>query len=503
MNDGHNARENYDRQHRAAQIRDLLGRLTGEKTDLASFEEVTQRFHLTQRMEMGTHNVDLDQIVGSVGRYRDFTTEFLPREAINKERWAGVQTAMTGQEGWPPVDLYKIGEVYFVQDGNHRVSVARANGLTSIEAYVTEMTVPVELTADDFVRDRWIIKAEYADFLAETGLSDLRPHLDLTLTEPGRYGTFLNQIHVHQYLRNQDLDREGVSDRLDWPNAVGSWVDTVYIPMRQAIREAELLDEFPGRTEADLYLWLSEHREELVQRFGLVILPPEQAVATFASVYSHRPLARAIKDLRFNLHQVFGDETLLGLSKDEFLALKERHVRFLEETGLSYLRPHTPMVLTDPTQYDTLLQHISVHWFLVNQELERMGNPDRLDWERAVMSWHDTIYCPVVTQIRRLELTKQFPRHTESDLYLWIALHREELAARYGLAPLGPETAVVTFVQGHSEDLLGRTLKGLRLGLGRMAGEDKPVGMSSDEFEESRRLRAEGQRPLGESESVA
>ena len=197
MNDEHNARENYDRQHRAAQIRDLLGRLTGEKTDLASFEEVTQRFHVFQRMEMGTHNVELNQIVGSVGRYRDFTTEFLPREAINKERWAGVQTAMTGQEGWPPVELYKIGEVYFVQDGNHRVSVARANGLTSIEAYVTEMTVPVELTAHDFVRDRWIIKAEYADFLAETGLSGLRPDLDLTLTEPGRYGTFLNQIHVH------------------------------------------------------------------------------------------------------------------------------------------------------------------------------------------------------------------------------------------------------------------------------------------------------------------
>ena len=132
-----------------------------------------------------------------------------------------------------------------------------------------------------------------------------------------------------------------------------------------------------------------------------------------------------------------------------------------------------------------------------------MGNPDRLDWKRAVMSWHDTIYCPVVTQIRRLDLTKQFPHHTESDLYLWIAQHREELAAKYGLAPLGPETAVVTFVQSHSEDLLGRTLKGLRLGLGRMAGEAKPVGMSNDEFETSRRLRAEGQRPLSVAESVA
>ena len=499
MNFDFAAKENYERQRRAAQIQDLLASLTGEKTDLVSFEEVAQRFRVRQRTEMGTHVVPLDQIVGSVGRYRDFTKEFLPRRGISRDRWAGVQVAMVGLEGWPPIDLYKIGNVYFVRDGNHRVSVARANGLTSIEAYVTEMSVPVDLTAHDFVQDGWIIKAEYADFLAETGLADLRPDLDLTLTEPGRYGTFLNQIHVHQYLRNQDLDREGVSDRLDWPNAVGSWADTVYQPMLQAIRDYDLLAEFPGRTEADLYLWLGDHRVELAERFGLVTLSPDEAVITFASVYSDRPLARTIKDLRFNLHRFFGDETLLGLSKDEFLALKERYVHFIEETGLSHLRPNSLMVLSDPAQYDTLFQHISVHWFLVNQELERMGNPDRLTWERAVMSWHDTIYCPVVKQIQRTELTKQFPNHTETDLYLWIAQYREEVAAKYGLAPLGPETAVVTFAQRHSDDRLGRALKGLRASLARMAGEDRPLGMSSGEFEEYRRLRAAGQQTLSEA----
>jgi hypothetical protein len=477
-------------------MRDILGKLTGENTDLVSFEEVAQRFRVRQRTEMGTQAVPVDKIVGSVGRYRDFTKEFLPRRSINKERWVGVETAMSGTEGWPPVDLYKIGDVYFVRDGNHRVSVARANGLTSLEAYVTEMTVPVDLTAADFVLDRWLIKAEYADFLAETGLDTLRPELDLTLTEPGRYGAILHHIQVHQYLRNQDLDREGVSDRLDWPNAVASWADRVYTPMIQAIHESGLLAEFPNRTEADLYLWINVHRDEIIQQFGLTDLSVDAAVSTFASTYSDRPLARTVKDLRLNLRRVFGEEGPIGLSKEEYLSLTERYVAFQQQTGLHYLRADAQVILTNEADYDALLQHIGVHQYLVNQELERMNNPDRLTWEQAVMSWHDTIYCPVVSQVRRLKLNKSFPNHTEADLYLMIARHREKLATKYKLAPLGPETAVVTFMQTNSEDLWGKTIKGLRLGLSRAIGLEKPLGMSQEEFVENRQRRAEGQRPL-------
>jgi hypothetical protein len=81
--------------------------------------------------------IPLDAIVGSVARSREFIRGFLPRKSIRADRWIGVKMAMTGLQGVPPIEVYRIGESYFVQDGNHRVSVARQMGLTHIEAYVT------------------------------------------------------------------------------------------------------------------------------------------------------------------------------------------------------------------------------------------------------------------------------------------------------------------------------------------------------------------------------
>jgi hypothetical protein len=130
------------------------------------------------------------------------------------ERWARVDAIMHSLEGYLPIELYKIGEVYFVRDGNHRVSVARANGLTHIEAYVTEIETDVDLTLDDFERDQWIIKIERADFLKRTQLDELRPGNNVALTEPGRYRILLRHIAVHQYFRNLDLERAGSEERL-------------------------------------------------------------------------------------------------------------------------------------------------------------------------------------------------------------------------------------------------------------------------------------------------
>ena len=117
--------ERYRRSAGKAQVADLLGKITGASTDLISYDAVANRLRARQQIEMGTRMVPLDQIVGSVGRYRDFTRTFLPRAGINPERWARVDAIMHSLEGYLPIELYKIGEVYFVRDGNHRVSVAR------------------------------------------------------------------------------------------------------------------------------------------------------------------------------------------------------------------------------------------------------------------------------------------------------------------------------------------------------------------------------------------
>ncbi|MGL4649711.1 MAG: hypothetical protein ACRC1H_09915 [Caldilineaceae bacterium] len=311
--------ERFRRSVVQAQMADLLGMISGRNRDLVSYEEVARRVKAYQQIEQGTQMIPLGQIVGSVGRYRDFNKEFLPRSNISKDRWTRVDSVLHSMEGYPPIEVYRIGEVYFVRDGNHRVSVARANGLSHIEAYVTEVQTNVPLTQDDFDRDDWLVKIEHTDFLHKTRLDELRPGHNMRITEPGRYTILLRHIFVHQYLRNQDLDREGSSDRLDWFGAVESWYDTVYAPICNAIRNDGLLDQFPNRTEADLYLWITHHREELASLYGLAPLSPEAAVSTFAKMYDDRLLQRAYKAMKYTFLRVRGALGIpMGMSDAEF-----------------------------------------------------------------------------------------------------------------------------------------------------------------------------------------
>jgi hypothetical protein len=318
--------DRYRRSLTRAQLVDLMGAVTGAKTDLVSYDEVANRLRSRQQIEMGTQTVPLSKIVGSVGRYRDFTRTFLPRQGINAERWARVDAVMNSMEGFPPVELYRIGDVYFVRDGNHRVSVARANNLDQIEAYVTEIPTNVLLTQEDFERDQWIIKIERAEFEKETKLDELRPDNDLCLTEPGRYRILIRHIQVHQYFRNLELDREGSRQRLGWGEAVTSWYDNIYIPVVESIRRHNLLESFPGRTEADLYLWIAYHREQLAKQYDLAPLSAEAAVATFAETHSERAIESAMQGLKLGIRRLFGGlDRPLGMSSEEFADARARH----------------------------------------------------------------------------------------------------------------------------------------------------------------------------------
>jgi hypothetical protein len=320
------ARERYRQNVIRAEIADLLSSITGQDIDLVSYDEVAKRVRARQQIAMGTQMVPLERIVGSVGRYRDFTRTFLPRTGINQERWVRIDAAMNSLEGLPPIELYKIGEVYFVRDGNHRVSVARANGLTHIEAYVTEVQTDIPLTVDDFERDQWLIKVERSEFLAKTDLDEIRPGNEVYFTEPGRYSILLQHIEVHQYLRGKDLKEQSVADEFTWQRAVASWYDAVYLPVIQMIRKYKLMEEFPNRTEADLYLWIAFQRERLAAHYNLAPLSAETAVATFAELHSDRPIEKAYKGLRAGvLHLLGADNRPLGMSEEEFQQLRARH----------------------------------------------------------------------------------------------------------------------------------------------------------------------------------
>jgi nucleotide-binding universal stress UspA family protein len=272
----------FRRARRRAAMEQILARLTGKSADLLSYEEVRQKLKVRSSGKQELKEVPLDAIVGSVGRYADFTRSFLPRQDSDEERWARVKVAVTDLSGLPPVKVYQVGEAYFVLDGHHRVSVARQFGATHIQAYVTEIRTKVSLSPD-IQPDDLIWKAEYADFLEHTHLDELHPEADLSVSIPGQYQVLEEHIEVHRYFMGLEQERE-----IPYEEAVTHWYDEIYWPVVQVIRERDILRDFPGRTETDLYLWVSEHRAALEKELEWGIRA-EAAAADLAAQLSPRP----------------------------------------------------------------------------------------------------------------------------------------------------------------------------------------------------------------------
>jgi nucleotide-binding universal stress UspA family protein len=258
----HIAIEDFRRARRQAAVQDLLGRLSGRPNELLVYDEIRRQLRATNLHSAGLHDIPLDAIVGSVGRARDFTRDFLPRNDSYEQRWARVKTAVNDMAGVPPIEVYKVGDAYFVIDGNHRVSVARQLGVPTISAYVTEVDTRVPLSPDDNPEEL-ICKSRYAEFLEKTNLDHLRPAADLLMTFCGSYRLLEEHIEVHRYFMGLNWQRD-----VGWEEAVVHWYDTVYLPIVELIRERGLLHEFPGRTETDLYVLLAEYRAELEEALG-------------------------------------------------------------------------------------------------------------------------------------------------------------------------------------------------------------------------------------------
>jgi nucleotide-binding universal stress UspA family protein len=274
--------EDFRRIRQQASMQEILARLTGQPSHLLAFDEIRQKFRVGSSSFRGLQEISVNAIVGSVSRYHDFNRKFLPRGSTDEDRWARVKAATLSLTGVPPIEVYKIGEVYFVVDGNHRVSVARQLGASHIQAYVTEFHTKVPLKPED-QPDDLILKAEYAEFLEHTKLDELRPGANLQMTAPGYYWELLTQIEAHRYMLTQEQKRE-----ISYREAVESWYDHLYLPMIQIICERGILRDFPNRTETDLYLWIFRHRAELAKKLGWPI-DTEAAALDLTSQYSNTP----------------------------------------------------------------------------------------------------------------------------------------------------------------------------------------------------------------------
>jgi len=168
------ALDDFRRARSKAAMQRFWAGIRGRSLDLLPYDEISTKLRAVSRTDRGIKQVPLKDIIGSVNRIQDFDRNFLPLRDDDIYRWADVKTAMTSPmaKGVPPVSLYQIGDVYFVLDGNHRVSIAKEMGMETIEAYVTEIKTKVPISRT-LTSDELIQKAAYVNFLEDTKIDQI------------------------------------------------------------------------------------------------------------------------------------------------------------------------------------------------------------------------------------------------------------------------------------------------------------------------------------------
>ncbi|MDR0322969.1 MAG: transcriptional regulator [Treponema sp.] len=254
-----------------------------DRNKLLSFHDVKDILKPKNEVYMGNQTVPINLIAGSEGRYHDFNKYFLPKKDHLRSRWQRVDEAHIKDIVLPPITLYEIGGVYFVRDGNHRVSVAKTQKVEFIDAEVisltTEINMKPSMTVDELKEE--VIKYEKNIFYEKTDFDSLTNYRELNFSSPGRYDVIYNHILVHKYYLN-----EGMKEEIPFSDALVSWFNNVYNPVITIIREQWLLAEFPGRTEADLYVWIIKHWDFLKKKIGSYSLA--EAAGDFSKKYGKR-----------------------------------------------------------------------------------------------------------------------------------------------------------------------------------------------------------------------
>src|SRR5512138_2191431 len=269
------ARADFQQARFQAFMNRVWATLSGQPTTLLSYDEIKEKLRMGGPIYRGVQTVRVDQIAGSLNRYHEFDRVFMPASDKLAARWQSVNRAFYQEISLPPVVLYKVGEVYFVVDGHHRVSVAREQGQVFIEAEVRECATRVNITPNIRPEDLEILE-DKVNFLERTSLDDLIPDANIKLTIPDGFDRMLEHIAVHRYFMGLDLKRD-----ISKQEAIIHWYDTVYLPIVKVIRDTEILKEFPGKTEGDLYLWVLDHQHYLEKEEGVPLQPPEEAARNF------------------------------------------------------------------------------------------------------------------------------------------------------------------------------------------------------------------------------
>jgi hypothetical protein len=255
---GVDAQHDFLRARRGAVAARLIAKLRGEPDDVGvilPYEEVVAALGFVSERPLGLQVVALETVVGTVDRSRDFDRGFRPTSGRVRGRWERIATAMRRGEALPPVDLLRVGELHFVRDGHHRVSVARALGRADIDAVVSEVITK--------------LRADRALTLAELPLKDhervffervpLPPQArgEIELSDPIEYDVLAEGVEAWGF--RAGLDR---GEPLDREQTARLWLETEFRPVVSMLREAGLID---GQTDAEAYMRVAAERYRLLR----------------------------------------------------------------------------------------------------------------------------------------------------------------------------------------------------------------------------------------------
>ncbi len=256
---------NFNRARGRAFFNSILNILNPEKRELLSFYDVKSLLKAGSEHYKGIQTIKIGDITGSEGRYKDFNKAFLPKKEHLRHRWERIAKAYNEDVTLPPIKLYKVGDIYFVRDGNHRVSVAKSQGVYTIDAEVTEIITSLKLTPAMTMTDlkEEVLAYERKRIQDHTDLGGILEEGNISFTTPGRYEEMLSHILGHKYFINMDQEEE-----IPLPQAARSWYKTLYVPVVKEIQNSKILNRFPGRTEADLYIWVVNHWHKLKEKYG-------------------------------------------------------------------------------------------------------------------------------------------------------------------------------------------------------------------------------------------
>ncbi len=277
------ARADFEKARHKALFHDVVSLITQKENSLFAFDEVKHLLSPYGAVYRGIQSVPVDKIVGSEGRYRDFDRHFLPKEDFTRDRWESIDVAHYQNVELPPVILYKIGDFYFVKDGNHRVSVAKEKGIEFIDAEVIELITKAPIEKID--EKELLIAESYNYFLEKTGFDRVYPDEKIKLTNPWSYVVLIDHINTYRYFLSQRKGKE-----VSMEEAIRDWYENLFKKVVEIIKKHNVLKHFPGRTEADLYIWIMDHWHYLKEKFGDISL--EEAVDDFKKKYSRNLLYR-------------------------------------------------------------------------------------------------------------------------------------------------------------------------------------------------------------------